>query len=845
MTLNKAFVLCLAAVSLVAAGSIRHEQYEHQQQQQHYDHDTLMRQKKIFDLLWYVEQGSIVDADYYEIGRQYDIVANIDHYHHNEVVTDFIDYYRNGMLTKDDIFSYYHPEHRDQMMALYRLLYYARDFVTFYQTAAWARIHMNAGMFVTAFSTAVIYRPDTRHIRLPAIYELYPNVFFDSRVIHEAERVAMTRGHEYQQQQQQQQQQHQGVEEREQMKQQHWSGAGFETYHLFSNYSQGWPMCMSPGHYRSHDEHALGYFTHDVGLNAYYYYFRMMYPFWLSSRDTQTSLPKWIRGELYYHVHQQLMARYHLERIGRDLPDIERDYQAGVGMPGFYGQYTYHTGVAMPRRDWWNVVPYYKQRYLERLRLVEARIEEAIDSGYVVDEHGNRYGLSGPDGLNVLANLIEGNHDSLNPGYYGSYDALFRHTFGQHYEGGDEHDYVPGSLHLFATSMKDPAFYRMYGKIVDLFLRYKSRLPRYTRSELEFPGVKVESLELSEDRLTTYFDAQDYLINNAVNVPSMKDGQSFHIKAWQHRLNYKPFDYKLAVQSDKSAKAVVRFFLGPAVDDYAHLLRHFQYFYMLDEFEVDLIEGLNKIERHSGESSFFKHGHITGDKYYAKIVQALEGKEAMAQDDHQWGFPEHLYLPMGKSDAHGQRYKLYVHVSPYQPGKSLDAPFFGQRVFYGQPLGYPLDRPMQPWFMQLDNGYFRDVYVRHRVDEAVYPAYHEGRSQHGRQGGYDDYAGYDRADSMMTTMTTNAMRDQHHAYPQQRQDGGRYRANYGSSEYVKYGPSMIVPSMHRDHDAAYYQQQQQQHQTWPYGRVQGVSSEYNMKMQQQQHDRMHEMPVHY
>ncbi|CAB0036275.1 unnamed protein product [Trichogramma brassicae] len=732
MTLNKAFVLCLAAVSLVAAGSIRHEQqYEHQQQQ-HFDHDSLMRQKKIFDLLWYVEQGSIVDADYYEIGRQYDIVANIDHYHHNasihndaiiirmknnkifyflkivqEVVTDFIDYYRNGMLTKDDIFSYYHPEHRDQMMALYRLFYYARDFVTFYQTAAWARIHMNPGMFVTAFSTAVIYRPDTQHIRLPAIYELYPNVFFDSRVIREAQRVAMTRGHEYQQQ-------HHAGEEHEPMKQQHWSGPGFETFHLFSNYSQGWPMCMSPGYYHGRDEHDLGYFTHDIGLNAYYYYFRMMYPFWLSSRDTQTSLPKWIRGELYYHVHQQLMARYHLERIGHDLPDIEHDFQAG--MPGFYGQYTFHTGVAMPRRDWWNVVPYYKQRYYEQLRHIDSRIEEAIDSGFVVDEHGNRYGLSGPDGLNVLANLIEGNRDSINAGYYGSYDALFRHTFGQHYEGGDEHDYVPSSLHYFATSMKDPAFYRMYGKIVDLFLRYKSRLPRYTRPELEFPGVKVESVELSEEQLTTYFDAQDYLINNAVNAPSMKDGQSFHIKAWQHHLNYKPFDYKLAVNSDKSTKAVVRFFLGPAVDDYAHLLRHFQYFYMLDEFEVDLAAGPNKIVRNCHDFFFVSEDPEPYEVFLQRIgVAADAGGEELKLERRVHGFPARLLLPKGRPE--GMPFRLFVHVAPVlgEPVRYTSR-VFGDSLMDSRPLGYPLDRPVSEPDFHGPNFYFKDVLIYHQQE---------------------------------------------------------------------------------------------------------------------------------
>lgn len=86
------------------------------------------------------------------------------------------------MLKKDALFTYYKQEQREEMMMLYRLFYFAKDFNTFYKTACWARLHMNPGMFTTAFTTAVIYRDDTKFIRLPAIYEIYPNMFFDSKV---------------------------------------------------------------------------------------------------------------------------------------------------------------------------------------------------------------------------------------------------------------------------------------------------------------------------------------------------------------------------------------------------------------------------------------------------------------------------------------------------------------------------------------------------------------------------------------------------------------------------------------------------------------------------------------
>lgn len=95
---------------------------------------------------------------------------------------DFMEHYKLGMLHKDSLFTYYNQEHREEMMMLYRLFYFAKDFNTFYKTVCWARIHMNTGLFATAFTTAVIYRDDTKFIRLPAIYEMYPNMFFDSKV---------------------------------------------------------------------------------------------------------------------------------------------------------------------------------------------------------------------------------------------------------------------------------------------------------------------------------------------------------------------------------------------------------------------------------------------------------------------------------------------------------------------------------------------------------------------------------------------------------------------------------------------------------------------------------------
>lgn len=104
-------------------------------------------------------------------------------------------WYNQGMfLSRDAIFTLYNFEQMEELKLLFELFYQAKDFQTFYKTAAWARLHMNNGIFTAAFTTAVLYRQDCMYMRLPAIYEIYPNFFYDSNVIQEAQNLRMSRG---------------------------------------------------------------------------------------------------------------------------------------------------------------------------------------------------------------------------------------------------------------------------------------------------------------------------------------------------------------------------------------------------------------------------------------------------------------------------------------------------------------------------------------------------------------------------------------------------------------------------------------------------------------------------
>ncbi|KAK1123770.1 hypothetical protein K0M31_008465 [Melipona bicolor] len=522
------------------------------------DMDFLHKQKKIFDLLLYVKQTDLSDAEWYDTGRNYNMESNIDMYKDKNVVQKFLWWWKQGMfLARDAIFTPFNSEQKYEMKMLFELFYNAKDFQTFYKTASWARIQMNNGMFTSAFTVAVLYRNDCKYMKLPAIYEIYPNYFFDSGVIQEAQNLKMSRG----------------------------SGAAagmnnIETYLVMANYSSNYMMPYMD------EEYKLDYFIEDVGINAYYYYMRQMFPFWMSS--SKYSMPKEIRGQLYYFFHQQLLARYFLERMSNGLGKIEDfDWNKPI-YPGYYSTMTYLNGMHFPQRDRFSAIPYYKYKYLKEINALEFRIMSAIDSGYLLDETGKKINLYTPEGLNMLGNVIEGNADSCNSRFYGMYDALARDILGFNLDFQNKNKVIPSVLQSYSTSMRDPAFYMLYKKIVSYFLRYKKFLPQYSQSELQLPGVKFESVNI--DKLYTFFDTCDTLINNAVSVENFKGGMYLRLKARHACLNYQPFTYNINIKSDKEMKGTLRIFLGPAFDevkqDAIYLQKYYSYFVEMDQFVV-------------------------------------------------------------------------------------------------------------------------------------------------------------------------------------------------------------------------------------------------------------------
>lgn len=94
-------------------------------------------------------------------------------------------------LPRGEVFSPFYQNHLDEAHALFNVFYFAKDYQTFWNTAVWARFHVNEQLFNYAFICAVIHRPDTQAIKIPPLYELMPHYFFNNEVMQQAYRIKM------------------------------------------------------------------------------------------------------------------------------------------------------------------------------------------------------------------------------------------------------------------------------------------------------------------------------------------------------------------------------------------------------------------------------------------------------------------------------------------------------------------------------------------------------------------------------------------------------------------------------------------------------------------------------
>ncbi|XP_050678623.1 basic juvenile hormone-suppressible protein 1-like [Leptidea sinapis] len=662
--------------------------------------DVKTKELLCWKLLNHILQPTVYD-DVREVAREFNIEENFDKFLKDDVVKYFLDVYKMGMLPRGEIFVHTNDLHMDQAMVTFRMLYFAKDFDTFIRTACFLRERINGGMFVYAFTCAVFHRQDCRGIVLPAPYEIYPYFFVDSHVINKAHMLKMNKAVN--------------------------DPALYEYYGIKVTDKNLLVIDWRKGvrHTLSEDDR-LSYFTEDIDLNTYMYYLHMSYPYWMI--DDTYNVNKERRGEITMYGYQQLLARLRLERLSHNMCNIDMIKLDDTENHGYWPKIRLHTGDEMPVRPN-NVKIVNKHNLKDKMIIddVESMIREAIVKGKFERRDGTVINLKKVEDFENLARILLGGMGIVND------DAkvlhivnVFKRLMAYGNYNFDKYTYVPTALDMYTTCLRDPLFWRIMKRITETAVLYKKSLPKYTRNELEFPGVKIEAI--TTDKLVTFMDEYDLDITNAVyldetEIQKKKSDKIF--VARMHRLNHHAFKVNIEVESEKAVDSVVRIFIGPKYDCMGRLLNNNDK--RLDMVEIDsflykLQTGKNTIVRNSLEMHNVIPDRQWTRRFWDTTLDTTNTFDTVV--DSYWyksrvGFPHRLLLPRGTLG--GLELQMFVIVTPVRTGlvlPTVDMTVMKDRracrwtVCYDtMPLGFPFDRETDLTRFINSNMKFTDIKV--------------------------------------------------------------------------------------------------------------------------------------
>ncbi|KFB50430.1 hexamerin A [Anopheles sinensis] len=537
-------------------------------------------------------------------------------------------------------------------------------------------------MFIYVVHLTVMHRPDLQGIVMPAIYEIYPYYFYNTDVIR-----SITYKKLYD------------------PKFGFYSNGKYNV--VYANYTQSYPV----DYYNSfYSEEIISYFTEDIGLNSFYYYFMMDYPFILGG--DKFGLTKDRRGELYWYMHQTLLARYNLEPAGVALP--AQDWLLSL--------LSYWNGVPFKSRDYNYMTSDESYIKVDWINSWETKIRQIIEAGYYIMEDGSRINLRLPESVEFFGNLLNSNIDAVDANYAGYIEVFSRLLL----SGNDFNAYKvwPSALMQFETSLRDPRVLPAVRAFSWTCTTTSSASCRATTYDgLNFNGVIIK--DVAFEKLVTYFDLFDADVSNVLPMQTTDKYFDSAVLARQQRLNHKPFSYTMNVMSEYTGKAIVRMLLGPKFDRFLDLQFYKKYFVEIDQYLVDITAGKNSIVRNSRDFYRSAKDRTTYTELYKKTMLGFNGQEKFVLDmsEAHCGFPDRLILPKGWTN--GMPMQFYFIITPYtaKPTYEQNVEYYdksfscgvgsGMRYYDTLPMGYPFDRVINFSYFYTKNMYFKDVLIYH------------------------------------------------------------------------------------------------------------------------------------
>ncbi|KAL4711933.1 hypothetical protein ACJJTC_006102 [Scirpophaga incertulas] len=570
-----------------------------------------------------------------------------------------------SQLPTDADFSLFLPKHQQMAEEVINVLMSVpeSELQQLLSTCVFARTNLNPQLFNYCYSVALMHRRDTRDIQIPNFAETFPSKFLDSQVFSQARETAAV---------------------------------------IPSNVPRN-PIII-PRDYTATDlevEHRLAYWREDIGVNLHHWHWHLVYPFAAADRSI---VAKDRRGELFFYMHQQIIARYNCERLCNSLMRVKKFSNWRETIPEAYfpklDSLTSSRGWP-PRQanmkwqdlnrpvDGLNVTISDMERWRKNL-------EEAVATGQARMPNGSTVPLD----IDMLGNMVEASILSPNRDLYGSVHNN-GHSFSA-YMHDPNHRFLEsfGVIADEATTMRDPFFYRWHAWIDDFFQRYKesNSVRPYTRSELENPGVQVTSASVETpggqpNQLSTFWMSSDVDLSRGLDFSNRGP-----VYARFTHLNHRPFRYVINVNNTGSARrTTVRIFLCPKFDERNlpwALSDQRKMFIEMDRFVTPLNAGQNTITRQSSESTFT----IPFEQTFRDLSPQGEDprrEELAAFNFCGCGWPQHMLLPKG-TEA-GMPYVLFIEQPDGGQMTCKEASSFcglrDRKYPDRRAMGFPFDRP--------------------------------------------------------------------------------------------------------------------------------------------------------
>ncbi|XP_026488582.1 phenoloxidase subunit 1 [Vanessa tameamea] len=575
-------------------------------------------------------------------------------------------------LPYNDQFSLFVPKHRRMAGKLIDIFMNMRDLEDLQSVCSFCQMRINPYMFNYCLSVAILHRDDTKGLTIPTFAETFPDKFMDPKVFRRAREVSTV------------------------------LNAGDRLPVLIpQNYTAA----------ESEPEQRVAYFREDIGINLHHWHWHLVYPF---DAENRAIVDKDRRGELFYYMHQQIIARYSVERMCNDLgrPRRYNDFRQPIEEGYFPKLDSQVASRAWPPRFAGSTIRDL-DRPVDQIRSDVSQLEtwrdrflEAIENMAIILPNGRQMPLNEETGIDILGNLMESSIISRNRGYYGDMHNM-GHVFISYSHDPDHRNLEQfGVMGDSATAMRDPIFYRWHAYIDDIFHLYKAKLPPYAQEKLDFPGIRVSGVGVEgaggANELRTQWEQSTVELGRGLDFTP----RGSVLASFTH-LQHDDFSYVISVNntSGSGVMGTVRLFAAPALDEGGRPLafdEQRRLMIELDKFTQAIPAGSSTIRRNSLDSSvtipyertFRNQSNRPGDPGSA---------EAAEFDFCGCGWPHHMLIPKGTQ--RGYPMVLFCMISNWNEDRVMQdlvgacndaASYCGirdRKYPDRRPMGFPFDRP--------------------------------------------------------------------------------------------------------------------------------------------------------